>query len=291
MKDLRQVTVIGLGLLGASVTLAILRSLPMVRVVGYTHRASTRRRARRLAVASAVLDDMTESVSNADLVVLATPICTFEEIFGTIADALPTSSIVTDVGSTKVLPHRWASRRLPKRVHYVGSHPIAGSEQRGLEFARSDLFDQATCVLTATKKTNREAVRILKRFWSALGCSVKLMSPAQHDRILANVSHLPHVVAVALMNAIGAGELNLAGTGLVDTSRVASGPANIWADVLLTNAGNTAGSIDRTIAELSRLRKAIKNQDDRQIRKLLEAARRKREVLIDCRTARNKPLP
>jgi prephenate dehydrogenase len=263
----------------------------MVRVVGYTHRASTRRRARRLAVASAVLDDMTESVSNADLVVLATPICTFEEIFGTIADALPTGSIVTDVGSTKVLPHRWATRRLPKRVHYVGSHPIAGSEQRGLEFARSDLFDQATCVLTATKKTNRQAVRILKRFWSALGCSVKLMSPAQHDRILANVSHLPHVVAVALMNAIGAGELNLAGTGLVDTSRVASGPANIWADVLLTNAGNTAGSIDRTIAELSRLRKAIKNQDDRQIRKLLEAARRKREVLIDCRTARNKPLP
>ena len=291
MKDLKQVTVIGLGLLGASVTLAILRSLPTVRVVGYTHRVSTRRRARRLAVASAVLDDMTESVSNTDLVVLATPICTFEEIFGTIADALPTGSIVTDVGSTKVLPHRWATRRLPKRVHYVGSHPIAGSEQRGLEFARSDLFDQATCVLTATKKTNRQAVRILKRFWSALGCSVKLMSPAQHDRILANVSHLPHVVAVALMNAIGAGELNLAGTGLVDTSRVASGPANIWADVLLTNAGNTAGSIDRTIAELSRLRKAIKNQDDRQIRKLLEAARRKREVLIDCRTARNKPLP
>lgn len=291
MKDLRQVTVIGLGLLGASVTLAILRSLPTVRVIGYTHRTSTRRRARRLAVASEILDDMTDSVSSADLVVLATPICTFEEIFGTIADALPTGSIVTDVGSTKVLPHRWASRTLPKRVHYVGSHPVAGSEQRGLEFARSDLFDQATCILTATKKTNRKAVRILKRFWSALGCSVRLMSPAQHDRILANVSHLPHVAAVALMNAVGSGELNLAGTGLVDTSRVASGPANIWADVLLTNAGNTTRSIDRIIAELSRLRKAIKNQDDKQIGKLLEAARRKREALIDRRTARNKPLP
>ena len=150
MKDLRQVTVIGLGLLGGSVTLAVLRSFPGVKTVGYTHRAITRRKAKELAVATEIVDDINQSVSNADLVILATPIRGFEKIFIAIRGSLPRGCIVTDVGSTKVLPHRWAAKRLPRTVHYVGSHPIAGSEQRGVEFARDDLFDQATCILTTT---------------------------------------------------------------------------------------------------------------------------------------------
>ena len=286
MKDLRQITVIGMGLLGGSVALAISRSLPAVTVVGYTHRATTRRRARRLAVANKIVDDIRRSVAGADLVIMATPIGTFERIFGEIADALPPGSIVTDIGSTKSLPHRWANKMLPKTVHYVGSHPIAGSEQRGIEFARADLFDQATCILTTTKETNRQAVQILKRFWTALGCSVKIMSPAEHDRILANISHLPHVTAVALVNANKSEELKSAGKGFLDTSRIASGPPNIWADVLLTNASNTIRSIDKIIAELSKLKKAIKHQDKRQIEKLLEAARNKRNKLLNYKIRR-----
>ncbi|MHC4510226.1 MAG: prephenate dehydrogenase, partial [Planctomycetota bacterium] len=143
MNDLKQTTVIGMGLLGASISLAVLRSFTRMKVVGYTHRPSTRAKARQLAVATEIVDEMVRSVTDADLVILATPICTFESIFSEIADALPSGCIVTDVGSTKVLPHRWAAKRLPGTVHYVGSHPIAGSEQRGVEFARDDLFDQA----------------------------------------------------------------------------------------------------------------------------------------------------
>lgn len=284
MKDLRQITVIGLGLLGGSVARAILRCLPAVTVVGYTHRAATRRQAKRMAVASKIVDDIHQSVADADLVIVATPIGTFEQIFGEIAGALRPGSIVTDIGSTKVLPHRWADKMLPKTVHYVGSHPIAGSEQRGIEFARADLFDQATCILTATKKINRRTVQTLKRFWTDLGCSVKIMSPAEHDRILANISHLPHVTAVALVNANKSQELKLAGKGFLDTSRIASGPANIWADVLLTNAGNTIRSIDKIIAELSKLKKAIKNQNRQRIEKLLEAAKNKRDALLNYKT-------
>ncbi|MFQ6035398.1 MAG: prephenate dehydrogenase [Sedimentisphaerales bacterium] len=281
MRELRQITVIGLGLLGGSITLAISRSLAGLKVVGYTHRPATRQQARRLAVATEIVDDIDKSVSQADLVIVATPICTFEEIFSTIADALPIGSIVTDIGSTKVLPARWAAKRLPKTVHYVGSHPVAGSEQRGVEFARDDLFEQATCILTMTKKTNRQAVQTLKRFWSDLGCTVKLMTPAVHDRIFANISHLPHVVAAALINANNSEELKFAGKGFIDTSRVASGPANIWADVLLTNANNTAKGIDKIIAELSKLKKAIKNQNKKQIENLLQRARDKRATLIN----------
>ncbi len=114
LKELRQITVIGLGLLGGSITLAVLRSFPNIKAVGYTHRAITRRKAKRLAVASEVVDDIKASVAEADIVILATPICTFENIFSEIAGALPHGCIVTDVGSTKVLPHRWAAKRLPK---------------------------------------------------------------------------------------------------------------------------------------------------------------------------------
>ncbi|MHC4888652.1 MAG: prephenate dehydrogenase [Planctomycetota bacterium] len=258
MKELRQITVIGLGLLGGSITLAVLRSLLGVKTVGYTHRPATRRKARQLGVATEIVGDISQSVSDADLVILATPISTFEKIFSQISNVLPRGCIVTDVGSTKVLPHRWAAGKLPNTIHYVGSHPIAGSEQRGVEFARDDLFERATCILTTTKKTNRRAVQTLKRFWSALGCSVKLMTPAEHDRILANISHLPHIAAAALINSNKSEELKFAGKGFIDSSRIASGPTNIWADVLLTNTANTIRGIDKIIAELLKLKKQSK---------------------------------
>ncbi len=280
MKDLRQTTVIGLGLLGGSISLAVLRSFTRVKVICYTHRPSTRTKARGLAVATEIVDCLKSSVSGADLVILATPIVTFEKIFSEIADALPNGCIVTDVGSTKVLPHRWAAKKLPKSVHYVGSHPIAGSEQRGVEFARDDLFDGAMCILTTTKKTNRPAVQTLKNFWSKLGCFVKSMTPAEHDRIFANVSHLPHITAAALINANNNEELKFAGKGFMDTSRIASGPANIWADVLLTNSTNITKGIDKLIAELGKLKKAVKNENKREIEKLLKKAKTKRATMI-----------
>jgi len=280
LKDLRQITVVGLGLLGGSITLAVLRTFAGVKTVGYSHRSVTRAKARQLAVANEIADDIRSSVSNADLVILATPIGTFEKIFGEISDALPSGCIVTDVGSTKVLPHQWAAKKLPETVHYVGSHPIAGSEQRGVEFARDDLFERAICILTTAKKTNRQAVQTLKRFWSRLGCSVRLMSPVEHDRTLANVSHLPHVTAVSLMNVSSIKELPFAGKGFMDMSRIASSPANIWGDVLETNTNNVIRSIDRITAELGKLKRAIKNGGKKQIEKLLESARNKRSALI-----------
>jgi prephenate dehydrogenase len=286
LKELKQITVVGLGLLGGSITLAVLRTFAGVKTVGYSHRSVTRRKARQLAVATEIADDIRRSVSNADLVILATPIGTFEKIFGEISDSLPSGCIVTDVGSTKVLPHQWAAKKLPETVHYVGSHPIAGSEQRGVEFARDDLFERTICILTTTTKTNRQAVQTLKRFWSRLGCCVKLMGPAEHDRILANVSHLPHITAAALINASSVKELRFAGKGFMDTSRIASGPANIWADVLATNADNTAKGIDKIAAELVKIKKAIKSGNKKQIENLLKTARDKRSKLVEYKMNR-----
>lgn len=266
--------------MGSSVSLAVLRSFSRVKVIGYSHRPSTRDKARKLAVSTDIVDCLKSSVSCADLVILSTPIMTFEKIFSEIADSLPSGCIVTDVGSTKMLPHRWAAKKLPKRVHYIGSHPIAGSEQRGIEFARDDLFEGAMCILTKTKKTDRHSLQTLKSFWSTLGCSVKSMTPTEHDRIFANISHLPHITAAALINANKNEELKFAGKGFIDTSRIASGPANIWSDVLLTNVNNAMKGIDKIIAELVKIKKAIQKENKQQIEQLLEKARTKRANLI-----------
>ena len=280
LKELRQITVVGMGLLGSSITLGVSRCFPGVRTVGYAHRAVTRRKARQLSVATEVVGDLKKSVSEADIVILATPIFTFERVFSEIRDVLRSGCVVTDVGSTKVLPHRWAARGLGRDVDYVGSHPIAGSEQRGVEYGRDDLFEGAMCILTTAAKSSRGALDLLRRFWSALGCQVRLMKPVEHDRVFGRVSHLPHVTAAALINAIDVSDLKYAGRGFMDTSRIASGPASIWVDVVLANAGNVSRGIDRIVDELLRIKKAVDRGRAKEVGALLESAGRKRAALI-----------
>jgi len=203
LQGLRQITVIGMGLLGSSVTLAVSKASPKLRTVGYSHRESTRDAASQMGVADEICDSLEKSVDGADIVILATPIFTFKSIFEQIKDHLSDNCIVTDVGSTKVEPLKWAKQVFGVKNIYVGSHPIAGSEKCGVEYARDDLLSGANCIITKEKSTNLEAVEILKEFWSSLGAFVKIMTPAQHDRIFGKVSHLPHLTAVALMNATG----------------------------------------------------------------------------------------
>jgi len=290
VNELRQVSIIGLGLLGGSVALAVRQRMPGTAVLGYSHRPATRRRAKALGVVTETAGNLKAAAAEADLVVLATPIFTFEKYFMDLSGLVPRGCIITDVGSTKVLPHMWAQKRLPGYVRYVGSHPIAGSEQRGVGFARDDLFDQARCILTTTPATDRGAVKALKTFWSMLGCSVQVMDPAEHDRVFANISHLPHVMAAGLVNASAEEEMMFAGKGFLDSTRIASGPPSVWTDVLLANRANIADGIDRAIAELSRLRAAIKGGKRRQIEQLLEAACRKRATLVKYKI-RKKELP
>lgn len=269
-----------MGLLGSSITLAILRSLFHTQSVGFSHRPSTRKKARNLGVADRIVDTITDCVSDADIVILATPVCTFENLFEEIAADLKPGAVVTDVGSTKSLPHKWAQKYLPSGVHYVGSHPIAGSEQRGVEFARDDLLFGATCIVTKTPRTNPSAIRTIRKLWVDLGCSVKVMTPAEHDRVFAAVSHTPHITAAALVNATGTDHIKFAGTGFVDTSRIASGPENIWADIFTTNSTNCVRGIDRVIKQLEKLKTAIAAKDQKKITKLLGEARNKRADLI-----------
>ncbi|MBP8605029.1 MAG: prephenate dehydrogenase/arogenate dehydrogenase family protein [Phycisphaerae bacterium] len=280
MINLKQISVIGMGLLGASVTLAVKRELPSAQVIGYSHRAKTRQKAREAGVAHEIAETLQESVKNADIVILATPIQTFKNYFLEISRYLKDGCIVTDVGSTKLLPHHWAKKYLPKKVSYVGSHPIAGSEKRGVEFARDDLLTNARCILTKTNGTSTTSIELLRWFWSRLGCTVIVMSPENHDRILGRVSHLPHLTAAALVNANTLQDMKFAGRGFIDTTRVASGPADIWTDILMTNPANCVAGIERLITQLRLIQDAVRSEDKKKIEKFLTQAARKRAQLI-----------
>jgi len=287
VKSLRKIAVVGMGLLGSSLTLAIMRTFSQVRVVGFSHRPSTRQKARALNVAEEITESLEQAVCNADMVVLATPICTFEELFRQMSKSLKDGCIVTDVGSTKRWPHRWAKKALGSKVFFVGSHPIAGSEKRGVEFARDDLFVNAKCIVTKTASTNNAAVETVKNFWVKIGCRVEIMTPAQHDKILGDVSHIPHITAAAIVNATSEKIINYAGKGFIDTTRIASGPENVWSDILITNPKNTVKGIDRVIRELEKLKAAIGSGDQKQIEKLLSKARQKRDKLIEYKMSRD----
>ncbi|MGH2271684.1 prephenate dehydrogenase [Anaerohalosphaeraceae bacterium U12dextr] len=280
LNGLQKISVIGMGLLGASVTMACLRAFPKVFTVGYSHRASTRHKSRQLNVANQIAETLEEAVCDADIVILATPILTFETYFGQIAPFLKPGAIVTDVGSTKALVHQWADKNLPRNVYYVGSHPIAGSEKRGVEYARDDLLTSARCILTHTVKTNTHAIRLLRQFWSELGCNVVTLDPKKHDRIFGLISHLPHVLAAALINSSDFEDMKFAGKGFIDTSRIASGPADVWMDIVLTNHHNIVKGLDRVIRQLNMMKKAISAQNSDKVNQLLESARAKREKLI-----------
>ncbi|MHC5082436.1 MAG: prephenate dehydrogenase [Planctomycetota bacterium] len=280
MKNLKKVSVIGMGLLGSSVALSVKRELSGTFVIGYSHRSTTRDKARQFEHADKIVDTLAEAVEDVDIVILATPIQTFQDYFKEMIPHLKPGCIVTDVGSTKTLSHKWA-KKLPKTVHYVGSHPIAGSEKRGLEYARDDLLDGAYCILTRVRGTHQPSVELLDKFWTKLGCQVEMMTPAGHDRLFGMVSHLPHITATALVNANSQADIRFAGRGFIDTTRVSSGPANVWGDILMTNPKTCIKGIDKLIAQLQKIQDAIEAGDQKKVEKLLSQAADKRSKMIE----------
>jgi len=290
INELEKVTIIGLGLLGGSVGLAIDRVFPHIKRVGFSHRQVTRSKALEAEVVDLVCDNAAEAVRDADLVILASPIGTFNDLMGQMADHLRDTAVVTDVGSTKVLPVRWGQKKLKGKAEFLGSHPMAGSEQRGVEFSRADLFDGSHCILTPTEDTKKSTVKLLSDFWEALGMRVCQMSPSEHDKVLARISHLPHVLAAALINCSDLDQMMLCGKGFLDTTRIASGPAGVWRDILLANASNGAAAVGRLIRELQKVQKTLKEKDEKRIVQMLTKAQQKRNELVEKKMLR-KELP
>ena len=275
----KRLSILGVGLLGGSIGLAVRERVKQCHIVGYGHRASTLEAAMASGAIQAASRSAAEAVGGADLVVLCTPVGIFESILEQIAPALSPGAIVTDVGSTKRSVVATAERVLPGHVSFVGSHPMAGSEQRGVEFATADLFRDAVCITTPTDRTNRQALNEVESFWRVLGMHLVRLSPAEHDRRLADVSHLPHALAAALMTMQEPQSLPLAGKGFRDSTRIAGGDGGLWRDIFIDNRDNLRDSIRRLRAQLEQLETHLQGADADAVKAWLDAAASRRRGL------------
>jgi cyclohexadieny/prephenate dehydrogenase len=268
-----RIAVVGLGLLGGSLGLAARTRGVARRVVGATRQSDARAR----ALASGAVDEvlpLDEVARGADLVVLATPVHAMPGVLERMLPGIEPGAIVTDVGSVKAAVYESLPGLLPRGVHYVGSHPMAGSHERGMAAARVDLFEGAPCVVTDAD--DPEARQRVVEFWRALGSTVVLRDAAGHDAEVAWTSHLPHLLAFAFAHALaGAPEdaREVAGSGFRDFTRIAWSDPELWADILTANRKAVAAPVGAVSASLTAIARAIDAGDADALEALLASAR------------------
>jgi len=258
----QKLTLIGVGLLGGSIGLAAKQRGVAHRVCGLVRREESIAECLAAGAVDEATLDITEAVTDANLVILCTPVGQMGELATTLKPHLAADAIVTDVGSVKASVLAAVEPVLPR---FVGSHPLCGSEKSGVAHARGDLLEGAVCAVTPTEASPAEVVETISKFWNALGSRVVNLTAADHDAIVARTSHLPHVLASALVNAVVAsphvGESDFLGSGFRDTTRLASGDAGMWRDIAMGNAAAIAAALEDLQAEIGRLKTALSEKD------------------------------
>ena len=281
---MKRIAVLGSGLLGGSIALAVQSRLPDVSVSLWGRREQSVADAQRRGITGATAD-LAEAVEDVDMIILASPVGAMLEILKAAASVRPLRGmIVTDVGSVKLTPRDLLEQVVNDTgARYMGSHPMAGSEQAGIHAAKADLFDGAACVITNDFGHPEEDVRALRGFWQAIGCQCYLTSAEEHDRVMARISHLPHLLASigALVGLKHPEDGKFAGNGMRDTTRVASGHPGMWAEILLRNREALREPIEETIAHLREMLALLEKSSDEEITRLLDDAKRLRDTLVN----------
>lgn len=279
------VSILGLGLMGSSLALALRKRGFCEKISGYARREDTCEAALDTGVVDAVFTDPQEAVRDADLVVVCVPIWTIAQLAERIAPAFKQGAVVTDVGSTKLeLLNALSPLFLNIDACFVGSHPIAGSEKTGLAAGNPDLYDGRLTVVCPSSDTPFEAKEVVCSLWRSVGSEVVEMSPEAHDATLAATSHLPHMVAAALTRAVANGDpaarADFCGTGFYDTSRVASGSPGMWVDIIDTNRRALERELNHFHQELKGLIDILQHGDGEAIRQWLEQAAQDRNQML-----------
>ncbi len=276
----QRVGIVGLGLIGGSIALAAREIWPDGLVIG-VDRKDVLERAMVLHAIDVAADDPVV-LAEADLVILAAPIQQNLEILRELPDDIPGPAVVTDTGSTK-REMVAAARSLPERFTFIGGHPLGGAARSGIEHARPDMFTGRPWLFSPSGGEDPQALDKLKSFATGLGAVPRTLSPEDHDRLLAFISHLPQLTVSALMHVVGeaasAESLSLSGRGLQDTTRLASSPADIWREICATNADEIGAALDRLIAVLQQLRGDLSTGNA--IDEVFGSANRWRERLVD----------
>jgi prephenate dehydrogenase len=280
--DFPNITILGGGLLGGSLALALanVENPPAFRL--WARKEETLEAARKLGV-SVVTGDLAEAVKDAKLLILAVPVGAMASLVTAALEAgLPEDCLITDVGSVKRVPHRKITPLLKDRgPRFIGSHPMAGSERNGLAAATSTLFHNAACLLTNDDRVPADLAGKLERFWQQIGCRTSWMSASIHDELVARISHLPHLMAASAARVClkDPSEGRFGGGGLRDTTRVAAGNPAMWAEIVIENREALIELLHETIADLRDILGSLENSDQEQARKWLVTAKQRREPL------------
>ncbi len=259
------VALIGVGLIGSSIARALREKSPKTRILACAKSEKTLAAARRLGIADETTLDAAAAVEAADLVVLATPLSAYGEIASRISPALRPGAIVTDVGSVKEAAIRDIRPHLPKGVHFVPGHPVAGTEHSGPEAGFAGLFHDRWCILVPLPETPPEAIAAVERLWKAFGMRVTRMDAAHHDKVLAMTSHLPHLIAYTIVGtatdleeSLKSEVIEFSAGGFRDFTRIAASDPTMWRDIFLSNREAVLEMIQRFTEDLTALQRAIR---------------------------------
>ena len=280
----RKITIVGVGLLGGSLGLAIKKRRLAREVVGFVRRAASIAECKKARAVDSCTRDLAEAVAGADLIILCTPLAQMQPLLKEMLPSIKRGAIVTDVGSVKATVVKELEGLVAKAGgHFIGSHPMAGAEKTGVAAARADLFANAMCIVTPTKKSDAAALRRTEQFWKAVGARVMRLTPEVHDELVARSSHLPHVTAATLANLV----LNpahpkaqplLCANGFRDTTRIASGSPEMWRDIALANRKNLSKSLAMFIVDLKKVQAVLAKGDGKAIEKFFSRGKQRRDA-------------
>ncbi len=277
MPPFRQVSIIGIGLIGGSLGMALRRGRLARRVIGFAqHEATVRRAKARGAIHDGDTELCPDWLGQSDLVVLAVPPDKVISAAREVARLTKHSFLMTDATSVKEPIVRSLEKILPSRIRFVGSHPIAGSECSGIDAADPALFRGAPCILTPTARTDRQALKQVSRLWKGVGGRIIELDPKRHDALAAQISHVPHLAAVALALLPEEAALSVAGSGFSDTTRIAASDPAMWGQICRMNRKEICAALERLIAGLVRLKTAVAAGSAGTLRATLRGAQARR---------------
>jgi prephenate dehydrogenase len=281
-----RLAIIGVGLIGGSLALALKAAGAVGEVVGIGRGLTNLEKALELGVVDRITRDAAAGVRDADLVFLATPVLALPEATASIASHLKAGAILTDGGSVKGSVARAIEPLLPPGVHFVPGHPIAGTEKSGAEAAFATLYRGRRCILTPTDRTDRGALELVRRVWETAGSEVVLMDVEKHDRVLAAISHLPHMVAYSLVNAVSTYDryeeniLEYSAGGFRDFTRIASSDPTMWRDIALTNRDALLEMMERFERFFAELKEDVRSGEGEKLFEFFLRSKESRDAIL-----------
>ena len=292
----KKVCIVGCGLIGSSIARAIRKNRLSSKIVSSNRSDIINKKVIKLRIVDDSSSDTKKMVKDSDLIIICTPLSSYEDVISKIKNSLKNGAILTDVGSVKKKIIYSVEKNIPKNISWISSHPIAGTEESGPDSGFSELFKNRWCILTPSNQAKDKDIKLLETFWKKIGSKVDIMDAKQHDYILAITSHIPHLIAYNIVNTT----LNVkkkkdhdivkySAGGLRDFTRIAASNPIMWRDIFIQNKKNTSKMIDKFINNLKDLKKAIKNKDGKKLEKIFTKTKKIRQEIVKAGQDISKP--